>query len=75
MTKKSDAYIVRTATNKIGFVYWDSKFVNKKAPVYFIDDKGVEDKKPVYFDSIHLTILISLFNGRSKRMRKLPYIN
>lgn len=75
MSKQRNAYIVKTATGKTGFVYWSDKFVNKKAPVFIMDDKGVEDKKPVYFDSIHLTIIISLFNGRSKRMRRLPYIN
>lgn len=74
MSKQRKAYIVKTATGKYGFVYWENNFVNKKAPVHFIDDKGVEDKKPVYFDSIHLTIIISLFNGRSRRMRRLPYI-
>ncbi len=74
MSKQSNSYIVRTRAGKYGFFYWQNAFVKGLCPVHFINDNGVEDKKPTHCDPRELTVVISIFNGKSKRVIKLPYI-
>lgn len=67
-------YLVKTKHNKYGIFYWKDKFVDKKCPVYILNEDGTQMKKATLCDVSYLTIIISTFKGKSKRIAKLPRI-